>query len=706
MKQIAQSLSDGKQYALDLPIPSFKNKEVLIRTTFSLISSGTEKMLIDFGKSNLLEKAFKEPDRLKEVISKVKNDGLFPTFNAVDHKLNELIPLGYCNIGHVVEVGADVNGLKVGDRVVSNGFHAEYVSVPESLCIKIPDKVLDKDAIFTVPASIALQGVRLSQPTFGETFLVIGLGLIGLLAVKLLKANGCKVIGIDPDKYKCLKAKELGIETVNSQDISSQISEIKNMNNHKGIDGVLITASTKSNEPLDCSAEVCRKRGRIIMIGVTGMNIRRDLFYKKELTFQVSCSYGPGRYDKNYEEKGNDYPIGYVRWTQKRNFEAILSSIESGLLIFKDLVTHNYHFNQALKAYKILSSDEKYIGIVLNYDKKNKAEKKLFINADNAINVNNSLETNSISFIGSGNYANRILIPAFKVNGVKLDCLISNDGLKPCIYGRKFKFKSISTSKEEFFKNSKCQNVVITTRHNSHAELVKKCLLSGKNVFVEKPLCLNLKELEEIENIYKKIVSNKDKVPIFTVGFNRRFAPLILKLKELLSINSGEVSFNYSINAGYIPSENWVHDPKTGGGRLIGEACHFLDLLLFLSGSSIEKISSLSMKDIKIKPDTFVIQVKFKNGSIGTINYFSNGSRYIPKERLEVFKNKSIFVLDNFRSLKAYGCKGFNFKKTFVQDKGVKNLVKTFISSIETSKNPIPIEEIFSVHRNLLEIEQ
>ena len=697
MKQIFQSLKNGETFFIDTPSPKIKANEVLIKTEYSLISSGTERMLVDFGKGNILEKAKQQPDKLKEVINKARTDGIFSTVDAVRNKLNEPLPLGYCNVGKIIEIGDSVKNFKIGDRVVSNGPHAEIVSVSEMLCAKIPSNVISQEACFTVLGSIGLQGIRLANPTLGEVFVVSGLGLIGLLTAQILLAQGCIVLGIDPDKKQCDIAKKLGIKTLTLNEKIDPISWCLNNNNGEEIDGVLITASTNSSEPLEIAAKLCRKRGRIILIGVTGMNLRRDLFYKKEISFQISCSYGPGRYDSNYEDNSQDYPIGFVRWTEQRNFQAILQIISSGKLQVKELITHKFNFQDAPKAYRILFEKNESMGILLKYNSDLEPFKQaISINKNSLINKNPQRAI--VSFIGAGNYAKRFLIPCFYRADCDLNAISSNKGDKATLIGQKFKFQQITTDSQSIIQNNNCNTVVIATRHDSHGDFVEKALKNGKHIFVEKPLCMTKKELRKIKESYS---SNN----ILMVGFNRRFAPLIIELKKILKNLNGPKSFIYTCNAGFIDSSHWTQDRKKGGGRLLGEACHFIDLIRFLVGSPINDISVIYQDDNLKNKDTFVITLSFVDGSIGTINYFSNGSKTFPKERMEVFTDGKIIQIENFLKLKSWGfSRNINIRR-LKQDKGQKKCVSSFLNSIKTnSPSPIPVNEIFEIQEWILKL--
>ncbi len=697
MKQLFQSLSSGEISITNLPMPVCNPKDILIETRCSIISSGTERMLLEFGKGSILDKAKQQPDKVKEVFEKVSTDGVLPTYKAIKNKLEEPLQLGYCNVGQVIKVGNKVKGIVPGDRVVSNGPHGEYVSVPQNLCAKIPDNVSDESAAFTVLASIGLQGIRLADPKFGETFLVIGLGVIGLLTAQILKSNGCKVLGLDPDTDKCDLASKFGIQTLVLNGKSNPIDWSLNKTSDIGVDGVLITAATSSNDPITIASSACRTRGRIILVGVAGLDLRRDLFYKKELSFQVSCSYGPGRYDSNYEKNGNDYPIGFVRWTENRNFQSILEAFSQGNLVSDILISHRYKFENSEEAYDLLISKEKYLGILLVYPKKDELPSQTITFEKKIYPMSKSLP--KVGFIGAGNYAKKILIPSFMKSGIDPITIVANSGTSPVYLANKYNFSSASTNISEVFESKNIDTVVISTRHDSHASYVNKALKKNMNVFVEKPLCLTLEELSLIE---KSLNNSRGRL---MVGFNRRFSPLIQELKSLLDLFNEPKAFNYTCNAGFIDAEHWTQDPDIGGGRLIGECCHFLDLLRFLTGTKITNINLLSAKDIKINPDTFTIQVKFACGSIGSINYFSNGSKSFPKERLEVFTSGKVFLLDNFNTLRAWGLKNFKTKRNFQQNKGQNECVKSFIKSIQEGKEtPINIEEILEIHRLIMKL--
>lgn len=703
MKQILQNLKNGKLEIADLPLPAKKNGQLLIKTNYTLVSPGTERMLVEFGKANIVKKAQKQPEKVQMVIDKIKTDGLIPSINAVMNKLDRPLPLGYCNVGSVIDWGENVDGFEIGDRVISNGFHAEVVSVPKNLCAKVPDNVSDEEAAFTVLASIALQSIRLIKPTLGETVVVIGLGLVGLMAIQLLKASGCRVLGIDYDSKKLELAKQFGSEIVNLSENQDSIKAAEVYSKGRGVDAVIIAATTTSNSPIQQAASMCRKKGRIVLVGVTGLNLSREVFFKKELTFQVSSSYGPGRYDQNYEEKGQDYPFGYVRWTEQRNFEAVLDMMSEGKLNVKPLISHKFNISDAKKAYEFVVNKQYSLGILLKYNKVSLKQIDRTISFVPKFNKKNIVEKNiNISFVGAGNYTTSTLIPNFNSSKVCLYNIASNSGITSSYAARKFGFQKSTTDNESIFNDTNTNAVIITTQHNSHAELVIKGLESGKHVFVEKPLCLTLLELKKIEKSYTKALRGEVS-PILMVGFNRRFSSLINKTKSLIDSSPGPKSFIMTVNAGTIPKEHWTQDPISGGGRIIGEACHFIDLLRFLSNSQIKSWSKVIMK--ANTDDTVSINLRFKNGSIGTIHYFANGIRTYPKERLEIFTSGRILVLDNFRQLKGYGWPNFKSMKLWRQDKGQKACVQAFIEAITNKRMlPISIDELIEVSRVSIEV--
>ncbi len=660
-------------------------------------------MLVEFGKAGWIEKARQQPDKVSMVLDKIKTDGLLPTIEAVFNKLDQPLPLGYCNVGQVMDTGAGVTGFAKGDRVASNGKHAEIVSVPVNLAARIPDDVSDEAASFTVIAAIALQGIRLVQPTLGEAVVVTGLGLIGLITVQLLRAQGCRVLGLDFDAEKLALAKQFGAEVADLSAGDDPVAVAQRFSRGRGVDAVIIAASTKSNEPVHQAALMSRKRGRIVLVGVTGLELSRADFFEKELTFQVSCSYGPGRYDTNYEERGQDYPFGYVRWTEQRNFEAVLDMMSDGRLDVLPLISHRFSIVEAEKAYELVGGSGSSLGILLEYSgvQLNQAARTVQFGSPLTSSPSPTIGRGSVSFIGSGNYSTAVLIPAFKAAGARLRSVASSTGVSGVHAGRKFYFEETTTDTDRLFTDAETNAIVVTTRHDSHARFVKQALQTGKHVLVEKPLCLTLEELTDIESQYASLVNP----PILMVGFNRRFAPQVQRIKQLLAGATGPKSFVMTVNAGATALEHWTQDREVGGGRILGEACHFIDLLRFLAGEPITGHQRMAMDSAT--QDTVTLQLSFANGSIGTIHYFANGSKAFPKERLEVFAGGRVLQLDNFRKLTGFGWPGFSKMNLWRQDKGHKACAQSFVKAIQVGLlSPIPVSEIFEVSRVSIEIAQ
>ena len=694
MKQVLQSLRDGHTEVAEVPCPSVRSGHLLVRTTRTLVSVGTERMLVEFGKAGWIEKARQQPDKVRMVLNKIKTDGLIPTFESVMNKLDQPLPLGYCNVGRVIRVGDGVAGFEVGDLVMSNGKHAEVVSVPVNLCAKVPQGITDDEAAFTVLSSIALQGIRLTQPTLGETVVVTGLGLIGQVAVQLLRAHGCRVLGIDFDQEKLAMARGFGAETVDLAAGEDPVAAAQRFSRGRGVDAVLITASTKSNDPVRQAALMSRKRGRIVLVGVAGLELSRADFYEKELTFQVSCSYGPGRYDSNYEEKGNDYPIGFVRWTEQRNFEAVLDMMSDRRLDVRPLVSHRFLIAQAESAYEVVTTGQNALGIILEYPSA-AVQPDIEVLKQTVTLKPATSASPAVAFVGSGNYSTAILIPAFRATGVRLRTVASSGGVSGVYAGRKFGFEQTTTDTASVFADPSVDAIVITTRHDSHASLVCRALRAGKHVFVEKPLAIRREEVEEIKRARQDAIA-AGYCPVLMVGFNRRFAPQVQKLKALLRGITAPKAMVMTVNAGAIPSEHWTQDHQIGGGRIIGEGCHFVDLLRFLAGSPIVTIGACAMDSTSA--DTVTIQLRFEDGSIGAIHYLSNGSKSFPKERLEVFASGRVLQLDNFRKLRGFAWPGFSKMNLWRQDKGQASCAKAFVDAISgRGLEPIPFEELLEV---------
>tara|TARA_Y100001958_G_scaffold152612_1_gene139010 strand:+ start:21421 stop:23544 length:2124 start_codon:yes stop_codon:yes gene_type:complete len=694
MKQIIQNLKNGVTSLIDTPIPECSKNNLLIKSEVSLVSLGTEKMLKDFGKSSYLSKAKNQPDKVRQVLSKLKTDGFFETFNAVNNKLNQPINLGYSNVGKVIKIGSNVNGYKIGDRVVSNGHHAEYVSVNKNLVAKIPKNVTDEEASFTVVGSIALHGLRLIKPTFNETIVVIGLGLIGQLTCQLLKANGCNVIAFDYDQSKVNLAKSNGVKAINITSKINTVQYVMDKTNHIGSDGIIITASNKSNQIIKNCAEMCRKRGRIILVGVIGLNLNRDDFYKKEITFQVSCSYGPGRYDNNYEVKSMDYPIAYVRWTENRNFLSILNAISNKVIDVNKLITNKFE----LKDYEKIYSNINPKGNIANLITYNKSKDNSHRSILNIIDKSFDIKKPIFGIIGSGNFTNSVILPKIKKNNFQVKSIASSQGLNSTLMAKKFSINYSTTDYKKILNDNDISSLIITTNHGSHAKFVLEGLKKNKFIFVEKPLATKNKDLDKIIEF-----SNKSKGWV-TVGFNRRFSPLSTLLKNKLS--DSYLNINYTINSGYIPYDSWVHDEKEGG-RIVGEICHFIDFCSFITGSTVKTLcASFLGNDVMKNSDNVSILVKYTNGSIASINYFSNGSKMYSKERIEVYQHDKTYIIDNWNKFIEFGVGLFGSKtKKISQNKGHENQFIKLIDHIENAKGPtISLESLINTSRATLAI--
>jgi len=759
MKQVLQNLGSGETLLAEVPQPGGRSGCLLIETQASLVSIGTEKMLIDFGKSSWLDKARKQPDKVKQVLAKIKTDGLFPTIEAVRAKLDQPIALGYANVGLVLEDGG-CSGFRIGDQVVSNGPHAEVVCVPKNLCAKVPDGVSDEAAAFTVVGAIGLQGIRLLQPTLGETVVVTGLGLIGLLAVQLLRAQGCRVLGVDFDSSKCALARSFGAEAVDLSKGEDPVAVAMAFSRGRGVDAVLITASTQSHEPVHQAALMCRKRGRIVLVGVVGLQLSRADFYEKELSFQVSCSYGPGRYDEAYEVGGQDYPVGFVRWTEQRNFEAILDMMASGRLDVGPLISHRFRLEEALKAYETVGSG-KALGIVLGYGstdfpakhakgvdkvstdfadshrlggghlpaKHAKGEGKFPTNLQESAPIGEGgLSAESlggrglgegrsvrlkgdgdagakvrVGVIGAGNFTGLVLLPGLAATGARLRSIASAQGVTGTHLGKKFGFELSTTDAGSVIGDESVNLVMVTTRHNSHGRYVLEGLKAGKAVYVEKPLCLTRGELKQIAGFFPANHAKGERVPFLMVGFNRRFAPQVVRMRELMGAVREPKSLIMTVNAGAIPAEHWTQSIEVGGGRIVGEGCHFVDLLRFLVGSRIVRVQAMKMGSRGsglVDDDKVVMTFGFEDGSVGSVHYLANGHKSFPKERLEVFAAGRVLQLDNFRKLTGHGWPRFSKMNLWNQDKGHRAEMAALVNAVAAgAASPIPFHEIEEVTR-------
>jgi predicted dehydrogenase/threonine dehydrogenase-like Zn-dependent dehydrogenase len=695
MKQVVQSYRTGELKVANVPAPGVGSGSVLVATRVSLISSGTEKQLMDLARASLAGKAIARPDLVRRVIRNVQRDGLKPTAEKVFAKLDTPIPLGYSIAGEILEAGRNVPNYAVGDRVACAGAglanHAEINAVPKNLTVRIPPGVDDEDASFVTLGAIALQGVRQAAPTLGEHVIVMGLGLIGLLTVQLLKANGCRVLGFDPNQGRAALARELGADVSVSEGLAEAV--IGFTGGH-GADAVIITASSKSSEPLNQAAEICRLKGRIVVVGLVGMTLDREPFYKRELELRLSMSYGPGRHDPDYEISGHDYPLPYVRWTEQRNMEAFLALIAEGKVSPKRLVTHRFSIAGAEQAYQLMESGEPHLAILLTYPEDVAIPPVRRIERVRAPQRANG---SGVAFIGLGNYAKGVLLPAFrKANGVALTAVVTSTGISAGHAGEKYGFATIATDAEAALSDPSTDIVVIATRHDTHSDLVSRALLAGKHVFCEKPLAVDQKGLDEVLTIATSAPG------ILTAGFNRRFAPLLTKAKAALEPRTEPLVMLYRVNAGAIPQDSWIQRGE-GGGRIIGEVCHFVDALTFLAGSLPIEAQAITARG---HDDAVSVLIRFADGSTGTIVYSSLGDPTVPKEYIEVFATGRVIQLDDFRQL-TVTAKGKSKVEKAAQDKGQKALVAAFLAAARGERAPpIPLAELVAVTDATFAIEE
>jgi predicted dehydrogenase/threonine dehydrogenase-like Zn-dependent dehydrogenase len=682
MKQVLQNLSNGETSVADVPAPAVAPNRLVIASSRSLISAGTEKMLVEFGQAGWIGKARAQPEKVKQVLDKIRTDGLLPTLDAVFTKLGEPLPLGYCNAGVVTHLGRGVKGFEIGDRVVSNGPHAEIVSVPPLLCAKIPEEVADEEASFTVLAAIALQGIRLAAPTLGETVVVYGLGLIGIVAVQLLRASGCRVIGVDINARRLELASTFGAATINAASCPDVPALVRSITAQRGSDAVVITASTKSDSIISDSAKMCRKRGRVVLVGVVGLNLNRSDFYEKEISFQVSCSYGPGRYDNDYEQHGFDYPLGFVRWTEQRNFEAVLDLLAAKALDFKPLISHRFELAEATSAYSTIQSDPGALGVILEYPTAGEAadyaaRQTLRISDPTPKLIEKGGVTAAV--IGAGNYARATLLPALQNQQARLKYIVARTGGATLQHAaKKFSVELATTDLARVLSDDEVNTLLVTTNHDSHAKLVCEALEAGRHVFVEKPLAITF---EQMATVTQTILAHPDQQ--LAVGFNRRFSPHISRCRELLRGRAEPLAINILVNAGEIPADHWVHNKEIGGGRIIGEACHFIDLVVSLTGSLIKQVSAVQVgRDSAVRDDKMILSLLTEDGSIASICYFANGNKSFPKETIQIFSDNRVLVVDNFRRTSGHGFKGFRSLRTSRQEKGHRQQFAAFLHAV------------------------
>jgi predicted dehydrogenase/threonine dehydrogenase-like Zn-dependent dehydrogenase len=691
MKQILQHLKTGVMEVAEVPCPRPGWGQVLIQTRASLISAGTERMLVEFSKANLIRKARQQPDKVRQVLDKMRADGLMPTLEAVFRKLDQPLPLGYCNAGIVLEVGDGVTDLEPGDRVISNGNHAEIVCVPRNLVARVPENVSDEQAAFTVLASIALQGIRLLQPCLGERVMVFGMGLIGLVTVQLLRVSGCEVLGVDLNPQRLKLAEQFGARTVDLSGGGDPVEAAKAWTAGRGVDGVIITACAKTDEIVHQAAESCRKRGRIVLVGVVGLNLRRSDFYEKELTFQVSCSYGPGRYDEAYEQKGQDYPYGLVRWTEGRNFEAVLGAMAGGSLDVEPLITHRCALDDALRAYETIENDASALGVILEYPRR--VDRALRVALPQARTAGTGRAV--IGVIGAGNFATATILPCLSKTGARLKYIAGRTNGAALVHaGRKFRCENAVTDYRQILDDDEVNAVFVVTGHSNHARLVAEALEAGRHVFVEKPLAIDRTQLAEVAEVARR---RPDR--LLMVGFNRRFSAHTQRIRTMLSGRAGPLCMTMTINAGEIPAAHWTQDPQAGGGRIIGEGCHFIDLLSYLAGSPVETVYAARVGEgPAVRDDKMSIVLSLEDGSVGTINYFANGCKRYPKETLEIFSDGRVLRLENFRVTRAYGFKKDNVFRTGRQDKGHVTEIQAFVDCVAAGGDPlIPLEQLLNV---------
>ncbi len=695
MKQVVQSFKTGKMEVKEVPVPQLQSKYVLVENATSLISAGTERGTVKVAKASLIEKARQRPDLVKQVIQNMKKEGIKATFDKVKSKLDSPKALGYSTAG-VVKASLDSNNIfKPGDRVTCAGqdlaSHAEVVAIPQNLVAKIPDNVSFEEAAFTTVGAIALQGVRQTEPRLGENICVIGLGLIGQITCQLLRASGANVFGIDLSDKLVELAGEHSCEVAQNRNDPNLLENCAHFTNGHGYDKVVITAATASNDPIELSAEIARKKASVIMVGAVGMNIPRDPhFYRKELDLKMSCSYGPGRYDTSYEELGNDYPIAYVRWTEQRNMEAFLNAISKKQVDLKPLITHEFTIDKALDAYEMVVNPEAgfNLGVLLQYPER---EGKFSVSKTSDFKKATPSEP-AVSFIGAGSFAQSYLIPAIKPAGGALQAVATGRGINAEHVAGKFGFAKFESEPTVIFEDVACNTIFVATRHNTHASYVTDALSADKHVFVEKPLALSINELEQVKETYSKT----DK--LLMVGFNRRFSQAAKKAGELFESFDGPLAFNFRVNAGALPPDHWAVNDEIGGGRIIGEVCHFIDMMQYFSKSLVKTVYAQNLpgtSSANTNLDNVIITLTFENGSVGNITYLANGDKSLPKEHLEIFGGGNSAIINDFNSVSLYT--GSKSQKINTSGKGQKEEVAAFLKAIKTGAGaPISFKSIYS----------
>jgi predicted dehydrogenase/threonine dehydrogenase-like Zn-dependent dehydrogenase len=690
LEQVVQSLRSGRLSVKTIPEPLVRPQHVLIANEWSLISAGTEKMVMDLARRSLLGKARERPDQVRRVIQKMRHEGLLATVRQVGERLDEPMAMGYSSAGVVLACGSGVQGLKPGDRVASNGPHAGIVCVPKHLCARVPDEVALEQAAFTVLGAIALQGARLARVDLGSTALVVGLGLVGQLAVALLRASGVQVLGTDPDASKCDLALRMGAQVARP---GLSAGDVEALTGGLGADAVLIAASTSSSQPMELAAQAVRKKGRIVLVGVVGLELDRRPFYFKECEFVVSCSYGPGRYDPEYEERGRDYPAAHVRWTEERNFEAMLGLMASGRIDVSPLISHRFRIADAEQAYALIEqAQEPYLGVLLQYGASEDRRRRVELRAPAPM----AAEGMGYGCLGAGNFARLVLLPALeRERRLRPVLLGSAGGLSAEHTGSKLGFDAVTTDEEELFRDPKVQVVFVLTRHDQHGRQVAAALRAGKHVFTEKPLCLTVEELLEIESLLEAAGS---RAPLVMVGFNRRFSPAALAARQAFEGVSAPLTVSVRFNSGTIPAEHWTQDDETGGGRIIGEACHAIDLATFLAGSPVVRVYAESVGGRgapAITDDQCFITLRHASGSVSSVAYLAGGDRALPKERIEIIGGGRVAVVDDFREVTVGSGGRLKHLRGWGQDKGHVAEIAAFTKALLSGgPPPIPWEEL------------
>lgn len=694
MKQVVQNIKTGETSVLEVPAPVVLPGHLAIANAASVISAGTEKMVKELASKSLLGKALARPDHVRRTLEKLRNEGFFNTLNAVKAKLDEPISLGYASAGVVLACGAGVHGFAVGDRVASNGPHAGVVCVPKHLCAKIPDAVTFEHGAFTVLGAIALQGVRLSKTGLGDTVLVVGLGLIGQLAVALAAAQGCRVLGTDPDPERCKLAERMGAHTAKP---ALGEAEVASLTGQLGADAVLVTASTPSDEPVRLAAYAVRKKGRIVVVGAVGLNLQRPPLYLKEAELVVSCSYGPGRYDPAYEDRGRDYPAAYVRWSEQRNMQAVLDLMAAGRLDVSPLISHRYEIERALDAYALIEGGgQPHLGIVLSYDDADRGEPARTV----LLKAPAKTGALAVGMLGAGSHARAVLLPALDQAKVRKRTLCAVGGLSAAHHGAGFGFEKAASDEQEILNDPETQAVLIATPHDQHARQAAEALRKGKHVFLEKPLGLTIEEVQSVEQALAERAKGTERCPLLCVNFNRRFSPSAKAAREFFAQVSEPITVTMRFNAGAVPAEHWAQDDSIGGGRIIGEACHGIDLVTYLTGSVPVRVYAEAAVGGagNATDDRCLVTLRHRNGSVSSICYTSGGDKAFPKERVEVFGGGRVAVIDDFREIVTSAGGKRKRVKGWQQDKGHAAALLAFLHTLETgSAPPMTWEEIRAV---------